>query len=198
MKKKILVIDACVRQEASRTKKLMEEAVRTLAGQHPDWSFDTIELTKPGLSYMDRDSLEERDRLLAAKEFGHPRFALARQFSEAEGVILAAPFWDLSTPAVFKVYVENVSVDGITFCCDEEGLHGLCRAEWMLHVVTRGGVWEEDMQQDRAYAAALCRFFGIGAYHIAAAQGIDIAGLDHEKIMEDALREVRSICRTLS
>ena len=30
-------------------------------------------------------------------------------------IVVAAPFWDLSVPAVLKVYIENISADGVTF-----------------------------------------------------------------------------------
>ena len=46
-----------------------------------------------------------------------------------------------------KVYIENVSVDKLTFFCDEEGLHGMCKAGWMLHLTTRGGIWKAPQQQ---------------------------------------------------
>lgn len=39
MKKTILVIDACVRQEESRTRKLLTTALDTMKVQHPDWKF---------------------------------------------------------------------------------------------------------------------------------------------------------------
>ena len=37
------------------------------------------------------------------------------QFQRADAILIAAPFYDLSIPALLKVYIENVSVDGITF-----------------------------------------------------------------------------------
>ena len=195
--KKILIVDACVREEASRTRILLEKAVETLAGLHPDWEFETLELQKLGISWLGRESLAERDRLLQEKNTEHPRFRFAHRFREADGIIVAAPFWDLSYPAILKVFIENVSVDGLTFFCDEEGLHGLCRAEWMLHLVTRGVIWEKEMCQDSAYLETRCRFFGIGAYRCVSADGIDIVGLDHEQIMKDALEETAKVCREL-
>lgn len=40
--KKILVLDACVRKEESRTKKMMDRAVETLSEVHPDWEFEVL------------------------------------------------------------------------------------------------------------------------------------------------------------
>ena len=40
-------------------------------------------------------------------------FDLAKQFAEADEVIIAAPFWDLSFPAALKQYFEQINVLGI-------------------------------------------------------------------------------------
>ena len=196
--KKILIIDACMRKEDSRTALLCKKAVETLKELHPDWTFERVALADLPLRYLDKDSLTERDALLAEKRYDHPRFDLAHQFQEADGMIVAAPFWDLSFPAALKVYIENVSVDGLTFYCDEQGLHGKCRAAWMLHLSTRGGLWDEETRQDEHYLRALCGYFGVGAYNVVAAKGLDIVGLDHEKILKDALSETEKVCRTLA
>ena len=117
----------------------------------------------------------------------------------ADGIVVAAPFWDLSVPAVLKVYIENISADGITFGSGPEGLYGLCRGEWMLFLTTRGGIWEgSDMEQGSPYMESLCKFFGIDRYACVSADGIDIVGLDHEKIMAKAMEDVETACRELT
>ena len=196
--KKILILDACIREDASRTRLLLEKAKETMSAQHPDWEFETLELAKLGISWLDQASLAERDALLMEKKTDHPRFRFAHQFREADGIIVAAPFWDLSFPAILKVYIENVSVDGLTFYCDEKGLHGMCRAEWMLHLATRGGIWEKEQRQDEAYLKTMCGFFGIGSYICVSAEGIDIVGLDHEKIMKEALEKTAQAAGALA
>ncbi len=195
--KKILVIDVCVRKEQSRTKQLLDKAVKTLAELHPDWVFETLDLPELELQYLNTESLAERDALLLEKRYDHPRFDHAHRFREADGMIVAAPFWDLSFPAMLKVYIENVSVDKLTFFCDEEGLHGMCKAEWMLHLTTRGGIWKAPQQQDSAYLKEMCGFFGIRQYHCVSADGIDIVGLPGDEILKDALEKTEKVCREL-
>ena len=195
--KKILIIDACPRREASRTLLLLDRAEKTLRDLHPDWTFEKVVLPEEGLQFLNTDSLAERDALLAEKQFDHPRFRYAHQFRNADGIIVAAPFWDLSFPAMLKVYIENVSVDQLTFYCDEEGLHGMCKADWMLHLSTRGGLWEGDWLQDTAYLKQMCSFFGIKNYYSVSANGIDIFGLPADEILEKALEKTEEACRNL-
>ncbi|MCD7866619.1 MAG: NAD(P)H-dependent oxidoreductase [Clostridiales bacterium] len=196
--KKILVLDACVRREESRTRRLMDRAVEILSGLHPDWEFETLTLMDLDLKYLNTESLKARDALLAEKKYDDPFFDLGRQFARADGVIVGAPFWDLSVPAVLKVYIENISADGVTFDSGSAGLYGLCKGQWMLFLTARGGLWEGgDMEMGGPYMEALCKFFGIDRYYHVYADGMDVAELDAEKIMEEALERVACVCREL-
>ena len=120
----ILFINACVRKE-SRTRRLADHLLDKL-GQ----PFDEVCLHDIAFPVTDEAFLEMRDRLIAEEDFGNPAFDLARQFSEAETIVIAAPYWDLSFPASLKQYLEQVNVVGITFRYTEEGIPvGLCKAE---------------------------------------------------------------------
>ena len=159
--KKILIIDSCVRREESRTKQMLDKAVETLKSRHEDWVFETLTLMDMDLKYWNTESLKVRDRLLLNGQHDAPQFRLGNQFREADGIVIAAPFWDLSVPAMLKVYIENISADGITFSTSEEGLTGICKFQWMLFLTTRGGIWEgSDMEMGSPYMEALSRFFG--------------------------------------
>lgn len=196
--KNILVIDACVRRDESRTKKMMDRAVETLKGLHKDCDFEVLNLLDLDLNYLNTETLKKRDELLAQKRYDHPMFVLGKQFREADGIIVAAPFWDLSVPAVLKVYIENVSLEGITFGCDASGLHGLCRGKWMLFLTTRGDCWEgSPMEQGSTYMKAISRFFGIDSFQCVSADGLDNQKYDGEKILQDALRETEDVCKIL-
>ena len=196
--KKILIIDSCVRREESRTKQMLDKAVETLKSRHEDWVFETLTLMDMDLKYWNTESLKVRDRLLLNGQHDAPQFRLGNQFREADGIVIAAPFWDLSVPAMLKVYIENISADGITFSTSEEGLTGICKFQWMLFLTTRGGIWEgSDMEMGSPYMEALSRFFGNGKYYCAAADGTDIVGLDLEEIMEKTLKEVEGVCASL-
>lgn len=196
--KKILIIDSCVRREESRTKQMLNKAVETLKSRHEDWVFETLTLMDMDLKYWNTESLKVRDRLLLNGQHDAPQFRLGNQFREADGIVIAAPFWDLSVPAMLKVYIENISADGITFSTSEEGLTGICKFQWMLFLTTRGGIWEgSDMEMGSPYMEALSRFFGNGKYYCVAADGTDIVGLDLEEIMEKTLKEVEGVCASL-
>jgi FMN-dependent NADH-azoreductase len=63
----------------------------------------------------------------------------AYQFAEADKYIIAAPFWNLSFPAILKAYIDYICVTGITFKYTAEGPVGLGQGKKAVHIVARGG-----------------------------------------------------------
>ena len=115
---------------------------------------------------------------------------------EAAGVI-AAPFWDLSFPALLKVYIENLCVEGITFKTGERGLEGLCKADHMVYLTTRGGCYAgTPLEMGSRYMAAMAEFFGIGRYDCIAAEGLDIGLVPVEELLGAAKKEAEEVVKT--
>ena len=120
-------------------------------------------------------------------------FSLARQFSEAETIVIAAPFWDLSFPAMLKQYFEQINVTGITFKYSEDGTPtGLCMADRLFYVTTAGGYFVPE-EYGFGYIKALAQnYYGIQDVRQITAAGLDIDGADIDAILraaEDALPE---------
>ncbi len=132
----ILLVDCCIRGEDSATRRWYEAYLET----RPETDVQRLELDTLGLRPLDRETLGLRDALCARRAFDHEIFRLAHQFRDAEEILIAAPFWDLSFPAALKVYLERVSVAGLTFGYTAEGRsEGYCRAKRILYFATCGG-----------------------------------------------------------
>ena len=136
--KTLLYIDCCIRGENSRTRRL-GEAFLNAVSRRDEYEVQRLCLMNEGLCFMSDSFFNRRQELLDRGQLSHPRFRYAHQFAAADRIVIAAPYWDLTFPALLKVYIENVNVDGITFRCDKEGVHGKCRAEKLLFLTTRGG-----------------------------------------------------------
>lgn len=177
----ILFIDACVRP-GSRTARLARHVLERLGGH-----VTRLDLTAADLRPLDLGRLERREALLRAGRLDDPMFGLARQFAAADVIALAAPFWDLSFPAIVKIYLENIMVVGLTFRYSPEGVPvGMCRARRLIYVTTAGGqLPERDGAFD--YVSSLGRgFFGIPDTVRFYAEGLDIYGADVERLMQEA------------
>ena len=181
----VLFVNACVRAD-SRTARL---ANRLLAAIHaPATELKLAECVFPA---VDEDFLRARDRLLAEGNFAHPLFALARQFSQADEIVIAAPFWDLSFPAALKAYFEQINAVGVTFRYTEEGIpQGLCRARRLIYVTTAGGAFFPE-DYGFGYVKALARnFYGIRDVELVKATGLDLEGAPVERILSDCEEEI--------
>ncbi len=175
-----LFINGCVRPE-SRTRELAQAVLEKIGG-----AVEEVRLSPANPAPMDYATLQLRDKLLSEGDFDHPLFTYARQFAEADTIVLAAPYWDLLFPAMVRSYFEAVTVSGITFRYDDRGVpRGLCRAKRLIYVTTAGGPIFRNFGFE--YVEALCRgFYGIEDVKCIKAEGLDIIGADVAAIMEEA------------
>lgn len=194
----VLLVDCCVRGELSRTARLARAFVSAL--DRTRFTVTTVDPEREGLRPLTAETLRARDGLLARGALNDPSLRFARQFARADEVVVAAPFWDLSFPAILKVYIENVSVSGITFETLEDGLRGMCRGRHLIFLTTRGGTYGgtpwEGLEQGSRTMRALSAFFGFGEYVCVAAEGLDMTG-DPEPLLARAEAEARSIAAKL-
>ncbi len=117
---------------------------------------------------------------------------LYRQFAAADTIVIAAPFWDLSFPAMLKQYFEQISAIGITFKYSEEGYPvGLCKAKKLYYVTTAGGMFFPE-EYGFGYIRALAEnFYGIKECIMFKAIGLDIDGADEEQILLECEKQIR-------
>ena len=193
--KKALYVDCCIRGELSRTAQLAKAFLEHLP---KEYEVQTLHLDEENLSAFSGGFFAQRERLLEAGELNHPRFRYAHQFAEADLIVIAAPLWDLSFPALLKVYIEQLCVDGITFGSTENGLAGFCKAEHMVYLTTRGGFYTDSpMEMGSCYLDAMHTFFGIRNYTCIAADGMDVVGFDGEASLQDAKCRAAELAGTL-
>ena len=103
---KTLFINACVRGE-SRTLQLCKEYMK----RH--WEKATVKevsLKDSSLAPVNEEMLRQRDADISAGDFSSSRYDWARDFADADEILIGAPFWDCSFPAVLKVYLEHICV----------------------------------------------------------------------------------------
>lgn len=193
--KQVLYIDCCVRGEQSRTRQLANAFLSALPST---CSVTRLDLMAEDLQPLMPDVLAQRDALLAANETDHPRFRHAHQIAEADAVVIAAPFWDLSFPALLKIYIENVSVEGLTFRSTEHGLEGLCKGEDLVFLTTRGGIYSpgSELEQATPYLSALQKFFGFDRFHCISADGLDVFGFDGAGALAQACAQAQALAKT--
>ena len=132
-------------------------------------SQETLLALKP----FDAAMLDDRDALASVGAWDAPVFDLARQFRAADGIVVAAPFWDLSYPAALRTYIEYISANGLAYHYDEQGCHGDCRASRLVYL-TSGGDFEHEDSVGVVHWRQLATMFGIPRFDYVFAGGLDI------------------------
>lgn len=190
---KVLYIDCCIRRELSRTRILAESFLK-LIEKNPVYKMEKLFLMDEPLHYFVDGFFEQRERLIAGGRFDHPRFRYAHQFQQSNKIIIAAPFWDLSFPALLKVYIENLCVEGITFGCDETGTFGTCLADRLLFLTTRGDdLNDSSLEMGARYLEAMCVFWGIARFDCIAADGMDLGLETPQAILSRAIQRASDL-----
>ena len=165
---KLVYIDACVREGDSRTRRIAEPIVAALAKKY--------EITAYHLAQMDIKPLNAES--YAARVAGDiPAWAAdaARTIAEADRLVIAAPFWDMSIPAILKTFIEHCSLFGITFDSNAETCYGLCHCQRVLFITTRGMniATGSPLDQGTSYIKAISRLWGLGPVFTIAADNMD-------------------------
>lgn len=181
----VLYVNACVRKE-SRTDVLAKTLLEEIGQPYLE-----RKLREEPLVPLSRQGLDDRMQQLAAKQLDHPAFSYAKEFAAADTIVISAPYWDLSFPALLKVYIETIYIIGIVSRYDANGRpEGLCRAQELYYVTTAGGKY--DPQYSFAYIKALCeQSFGISNVKLVMAELLDMVGSNPAEIMQQAKQSCR-------
>lgn len=184
----ILYINACVRA-GSRTAELSRYLLSKL-----DDDIQEVKLSGYDFPAVDEQFIERRSMLAGKGDFSDIMFDAAKAFSCADTIVIAAPYWDLSFPALLKRYLEIINVVGLTFAYNEEGMPvGLCRAKKLCYVTTAGGYIVSD-EFGFGYVKALAEnFYHIPEVYQIKAEGLDIIGADVHRILENAKNDIDRI-----
>lgn len=182
----ILYINAAFRA-GSRTARLAADYLRRCTG-----TVTEIDLGTQAPAPLDAETLRRYEKAVATGCFDDPMFDPAKQFAAADEIVIAAPFWNYSIPAVLHNYLELVCTQGITFDLSPEGrYYGKCRARKLTFLTTAGGpIPKED--HAFGYIKNLAEaFWEIPEIRCYGADCLDITGANVEAILEKTISEMK-------
>lgn len=164
---KLIFIDSCMREE-SRTKRIATPIIAELSKR-----YEVERIALEGASYpaVNSKTLQDRNNGIVPEHF----VDLAKKVAAADRIVIAAPFWDMSFPAILKLFIENLSLFGVTFNTDDKTCYGLCRCQKLLYITTRGmNISTGDpLEQATPYLKALSFLWGLGEIVTISAQNLD-------------------------
>ncbi len=187
--KRLFHIDSCLRN-GSKTKRIADALIDRLSERY---EVETIKLSDYDFPIVKDYILNERSNGYVPEEY----VQIARKIADADRLVIAAPFWDMSFPSALKVFLENMSLFNVTFASNEKECYGLCKAEKVLYVTTRGMNIKtgDEMEQATPYIKAISRLWGLGELHVIAAENIDYSTPEQiEEKIQNAIKEGEALC----
>ena len=190
MMKKLFYIDACFR-EGSNTKRIADVIIDELSRKY---EIKTVRLAEYSFPIVNNAILNDRANGIIPKEY----ITMAEELAAADRLVIAAPFWDMSFPSALKVFFENMSLFNVTFASDDKECYGLCKAEKVLYITTRGMNIStgDNLEQATPYIKALSKLWGLGELHVISAQNMDYITEEQKKgKVKNAIEEGLRLCK---
>lgn len=190
---KILYVNATVRPD-SRTKRIARYLLDRIPAEKK-----IVNLGEEDIRPLNNELLELRTRLTTEKEFDNAIFHYAKDYAEADMIIIVAPYWDLSFPALLKNYIETINVNGLVFKYTDDGkVEGLCKANKLIYITTSGGKIVSD-EFGFGYIKELAQnFHGIKDVEYIKAEELDIEGAKVEEILLKAEKKADKILEDIN
>lgn len=187
----LVVINACMR-EGSRTQRILDGVLAQLSKKY---NVETVNLGELDCKWVNSDVLKERDNGYVPQLYVN----LAKKVANADRLVIAAPFWDMSFPSVLKVFFENISLFNITFTSTQTECVGLCKAKKVLYITTRGMNIKtgDPLEQATPYIKALSKLWGLGELYVLSAENLDYSSdKEIESKVEVAIAQGVELCKT--
>lgn len=177
----LLFINAAYR-EGSRTKRLADSFLQSFGGD-----VEEVRIGDREIIMLDKKNLVKYNQAVAIRDFSAPIFDPAKQFSQADEILIAAPFWNYSIPAALHAYLEMVCSQGITFDIGADGQYiGKCNAKRITYVTTAGGYIPENDHAFGYIKTLAENFWHIPKIAYYKADGLDIEGADVDAALKGA------------
>ena len=172
----------------SRTMRIANAFVEKYQELHPEDEIITLDLYKEKIGFLQEEQVLKHLEPPAAGS-QDPVLQYAYQFRDADKYIIAAPFWNLSYPAILKAYIDYVTVVGVTFKYTSEGAAGLLENKKAVYFVTRGGNYStppfSEFELGERYLRTILGFMGITDFTTFAADDMDRSATDVEAVIAD-------------
>lgn len=189
--KKLVYIDACIRDEDSRTKRIATPIIKELKRKYDVTTFVINDLN---LSIIQKELINKR----LNGDIPSYIISWAETIRDAERIVISAPFWDMSIPSSLKVFIELCSIINITFKSNNKTCYGNCKSEKLLYITTRGMdiTTRDKLDQGTSYFEALSYLWGLGEVLVVSAQNMDyVSSIEIENKINKAIEDGLKICK---
>lgn len=183
---KTLFINTCLREE-SRTEKLAKYYLK-----NSGLNYIEVKVQDLNLKALTNTILNQRN----TTDHNDSLFDISRQFKEADIIVIATPYYDLSFSALLKDYLENINIVGLTFEYDEnEQPRSLSNVKKVVYVTTAGGPIISHKYGYGYVKTMFNVFYKVEDFTYIYAEKLDLIGADVDSIMNEAYKKIDDILK---
>lgn len=171
--KKIVYINCCIRGNDSRTLKIAQPIIQDIRKY--------AEVVEINLAELDLKPYNKALYSEKANGYIEQRYIeYSKLVADSDGLIIAAPFWDMSFPSQLKTFLEGISLFDVMFISDDKQCIGIAKCPFMLLITTRGMNIPQgnELEQATPYLKALCWLWGIKDFQCVDAYNFDYLSED--------------------
>ncbi len=174
----VLEVQASARSEGSISRDLTADLIAALEARHGELNITRRDLAK-GLPFIDEawvaaNFTPDKDRTSTHRQILSRSDDLVAELQAADVIVIGAPMYNFSVPAVLKAWIDMIARARLTFEYTENGPRGLLEGKKAYVVVPSGGV-PVGSPADFAtpYLRHALKFVGITDVEFIGAQGAD-------------------------
>lgn len=185
----LLFVNACFRAD-SRTERLARMWLERRAYEGEVVELNLAEVDVHPLDAEGENPIDVYSQSVATATYEHPMFRYAKDFAQADEIVIAAPLWNYSVPAKLGDYLELVCSQGMTFDIDEQGNYvSLIKAKRLAYIQTAGGpaIAPQDDHSFGFVRTLAERFWFIPQVELVAAWGLDGPDADIDALLAEAV-----------
>ncbi|GAA0721114.1 FMN-dependent NADH-azoreductase [Clostridium malenominatum] len=179
------------RDEDSNTFKISESFTEAYKKANPNDEIITLDLYKEGIKFLDEEMLKD---MFSGKDTIMLKYA--KEFLQVDKYVIAAPMWNLGSPAILKAYFDYVTYVGITFKYTEQGAVGLLQNKKALFITTTGGNYTEapmkDYEMGERYLKTILGFMGVTDFTTISSELTNVLqGEELDKSINESIEEAK-------
>ncbi len=165
----LLTVHASPRGDYSISRALTATFTEAWKANHPEGTVTVRDLCRTNLPFVDLPWIagaytpaeQHSPEMSAALAISNELIA---ELQAADHIVLGAPMYNFSTPAILKAYIDHIVRFGVTFSASYEGL---LKNKKATVIVSSGGVYSpgsfmESYNMETGYLKAILGFIGIG------------------------------------
>jgi len=197
----ILHIDVSPRSDRSVSRNLAQEFITGWQAAHPDDTFVYRDFGKNPPPYVDENwiggaftpaeehSPEQKNAIAISDAF-------VDEFLAADRYVFSIPMYNLTIPATFKAYIDQIIRVGKTFSVDASGYKGLVEGKKLLVIAAHGGVYRAGTPAGgynlhEPYLRAIFGFIGVTDVTFIVADGLNEGEESRVKSLAEAQEAIK-------